>query len=284
MPASDAPVNMVMSSAAQWLFTIVHFAIAIGVTVWVLRHWKGAQARLALLVLIGGGLSVLAEPFFDRLGMIWHASVGQWTLLVVYGHHTPLWMLPVYYWFIGGQTLLVVQRLRAGAGVRDLWKLYGLFCVMDFLLELPILYIGGVYTYFGNQPFWSSTWFPLPGWYVMLNGLLPLAAAGAVMLLLSLKRRGHLWSIPIAIPMAIFAVYSATAWPVWAALNSNVSRAVSYLCGALTVALGAFTAHLLITVLTREAPVEVTLPAWQPAGERRAPAPQVVAAGAGTER
>ena len=284
MPASDAPVDMVMSSAAQWLFTIVHFAVAIGVTVWVLRHWKGAQARLGLLVLIGGGLSVLAEPFFDRLGMIWHASVGQWTLLVMYGHHLPLWMLPVYYWFIGGQTLLVVQRLRSGARARDLWRLYGLFCVMDFLLELPILYIGGVYTYFGNQPFWSHTWFPLPGWYVMLNGLLPLAAAGAVMLLLSFKGRGHLWSIPLAIPMAIFAVYAATAWPVWAALNSDVSRAVSYLCGALTIALGAFTARVLITALTRGAPVEVTVPARQHTDERRAPAPQAVVAPMGGDR
>jgi hypothetical protein len=63
-----------------------------------------------------------------------------------------------------------------------------------------------------------------------------------------------------------------------------VSGFVSQLCGALTVALGVFTAHLLITVLTREAPVEVTLPAWRAAGQRRAPAPEVVAAGAGAER
>jgi hypothetical protein len=260
VPAPDAPVTMVMSSAAQWLFTVVHFAVAAAVTVWVLRRWRGAQARLALLVLAGGGLSVLAEPLFDRLGMIWHASVGQWTLVSMYGHHIPLWMLPVYYWFIGGQTLFVVQRVRAGARVADLWRLYGLFCVMDFLLELPILYIGGVYTYFGNQPFWSKTWFPLPGWYAALNGLLPLAAAAAVLLLLSLKGRGHLWSIPLAIPMAIFAVYAATAWPVWAALNSNTGRIVSDLCGALTIAMGVFTAHLLIAMLRREAPAEVTVP------------------------
>jgi hypothetical protein len=260
VPAPDAPVNMVMSAAAQWLFTVAHFAVAAAVTLWVLRHWRGAQARLALLVLAGGGISVLAEPLFDRLGMIWHASVGQWTLLVMYGHHIPLWMLPVYYWFIGGQTLFVVQRVRAGARVADLWRLYGLFCVMDFLLELPILYIGGVYTYFGNQPFWSRTWFPLPGWYAALNGLLPLAAAAAVLLMLSLKGRGHVWSIPLAIPMAIFAVYAATAWPVWAALNSNAGRVAGDLCGALTIALGVFTTHLLITMLRREAPVEVTVP------------------------
>jgi hypothetical protein len=169
-------------------------------------------------------------------------------------------MLPVYYWFIGGQTLLVVQRVRAGARVADLWRLYGLFCVMDFLLELPILYIGGVYTYFGNQPFWSSTWFPLPGWYAALNGLLPLAAAAAVLLLVSLRGRGHRWSIPLVVPMAIFAVYAATAWPVWAALNSNTGRLVSDLCGTLTIALGVYAAHLLIAMLRRAAPVEVTVP------------------------
>ncbi|HVS42466.1 MAG TPA: hypothetical protein VMU20_09365 [Candidatus Dormibacteraeota bacterium] len=261
MPAPGAPVHMVMSSAAQWLFTVVHFAVAVGVTVWVLRHWRGAQARLALLVLIGGGLSVLGEPFFDRLGFIWHAAVGQWTLLVMYGHHIPLWMLPVYYWFIGGQTLLVVQRVRSGAGARDLWRLYALFCAMDFFLELPILYIGGVYTYFGNQPFWSSHWLPLPLWYAPLNGLLPLAAAGAAVLLLSLRGRAHVWSIPVAIPMAIFAVYAATAWPIWAALNSGAGSVVTDICGALAIALGVYTAHLLIAVLRREKTVEVEITA-----------------------
>jgi hypothetical protein len=60
--------------------------------------------------------------------------------------------------------------------------------------------------------------------------------------------------------MAIFAVYAATAWPVWAALNSNVGRVVSNLCGTLTIGLGVYTAYLLITMLRRAAPAEVMAP------------------------
>lgn len=76
----------------------------------------------------------------------------------VLGHSVPLWMFPVYFWFIGGQTVYIVHRLHAGASVRDMWRLYAVFCAMDAALELPILY-----AYFGSQPFWDADWFPLPG-------------------------------------------------------------------------------------------------------------------------
>lgn len=158
--APGAPTTMVMNPTAQWVFTLLHFAVAIGLTAWVWRRWDRGEARIALLVLLGGGLSIIAEPFFDRLGFIWHATVNQWTFVSLFGHSVPVWMFPVYFWFIGGQTVYILHRLRAGASVRDMWWLYAVFCVMDAVLELPILYVGGVYTYFGNQPFWEADWFP----------------------------------------------------------------------------------------------------------------------------
>ena len=251
MHAPGAPVQMVMSSTAQWVFTVLHVVIAVGVTAWLWRRWERDDARVALLILIGGGLSVLAEPFFDRLGFIWHAHVGQWTLVTMFGHSVPLWMLPVYYWFVGGQTIYVLQRLRRGATVSDMWRLYAFFCVMDAVLELPILYAGGVYEYFGQQPFFNADWFPLPGWYMLLNGVLPMAAAAGVLLLGSLKDRRYMYTIPLVIPMCIFAVYASFAWPVWAALNANVSQAVTYLAGTATILLALFVRQLLAVASVR---------------------------------
>lgn len=227
-----------MNANAQWVFTVMHFVIAIGVTVWLWRRWSRGDAVIASLILVGGGLSILAEPFFDRQGFIWHAEVDQWTFVEMFGHSVPLWMLPVYYWFIGGQTIYVLNRLRAGATLGEMWKLYVFFCVMDALLEMPILYAGGVYTYFGDQPFWDAEYFPLPAWYILLNGELPMAAAAGVLMLSSLKDRLYMWVIPIAIPMFIFAVYASFAWPTWAALNAgDVSEPVKYLAGAATILL-----------------------------------------------
>ena len=219
--------------------------MAIALTVWVWRRWDRNEARIALLVLLGGGLAIFAEPFFDRQGFIWHATVNQWTFVTMFGHSVPVWMLPVYYWFIGGQTVFILHRLRAGATVRDMWRLYALFCVMDAVLELPILYVGGVYTYFGHQPFWNADWFPLPGWYIFANGELPFAAAAGVLLLSSLNDRRYAYSIPIVIPMCTFAVYAAIAWPVWAALNGDASTPVSYLAGTGTILLALYTRQVL---------------------------------------
>ena len=251
MPAPGAPADMVMNSTAQWIFTLLHFAVAIGATVWIWRRWERADVRTALLILVGGGLSIVAEPFFDRLGFIWHAKVGQWTAITMFGHSVPLWMLPVYYWFIGGQTIYLLKRMRSGATLGQMLKLSALFSFMDAVLELPILYAGGVYTYFGQQPFYDPTWFPLPAWYIAANGVLPITACAAVVLVSSLGDRRAQWLIPVVIPMSVFAVYASFAWPIWAALNADVSMAVSYLAGTATVVMAVFVQVLLTAVCVR---------------------------------
>ena len=88
-----------------------------------------------------------------------------------------------------------------------------MFSLADALLELPILYVGGVYTYFGNQPFWSAKYFPLPGWILVVNGALPIAAAATVLLLGSFNDRRYRFAIPVAIPLSAFAAYAGFAWP-----------------------------------------------------------------------
>jgi hypothetical protein len=244
------PTGMIVNPTAQWVITSIQFIAAAVVTVWVI-HGRQGDLRIRLLVLLGGGMSVLFEPLGDRLGFIWHASVGQWTLLHMYGHFVPIWMLAAYYWYCGGQTLFAVLRIRRGATSGELWRLYWIFLAMDAVLELPLLYISDIYTYFGNQPFWWPPYFPLPGWYFFLNALLPLTAARAVTYLLGLNRPRYVWLIPVIIPMSLFATYGATAWPVWAALNSDVSQTVMNACGALTIALGLFVAALLSAMPSR---------------------------------
>ncbi len=245
MHAPGAPTDMVMSATAQTVFTVLHFTVAIAVTAYL---WRREDKTLSILVLVGGGLSVLAEPMLDHLGSIWHAAQGQWTAVSMFGHHVPLWMVPVYYWFVGGQTLYVLGRLRNGATVGDMWRLYVFFCVMDAVLELPILYAGGVYTYFGSQPFFDAGWFPLPGWYMVLNGVLPLAAAAGVRLAGENRQL-----IPLLMPMSLFAVYAAMAWPTWAALNADASTLVSDLAGLATMALALVVVGVLSGALAQPA-------------------------------
>jgi hypothetical protein len=251
MPAPGAPVHMVVDATDQWLFTVLHFAVAAAVTVWLWRRQDRSTRTITFLVLLGGGLALVAEPFFDRMGFIWQAQVGQWTVLKMFGHSEPLWMLPVYYWYVGGQTLYILGRLRAGISVGEIWKLYAVFCVLDAALELPVLYIGGVYTYFGHQPFWNSSWLPLPVWYVFVNAVLPFAGATAVLVLSALRDRRFLCAVPVVIPLATFATFTAVAWPVWAALNADVSWGASYVAGTATVALTLLVCAILAEVSVR---------------------------------
>ncbi|MHB8693661.1 MAG: hypothetical protein ACYDHH_20685 [Solirubrobacteraceae bacterium] len=237
----------------QWAVTITFFAVAGVVTMFVLRSGDRRVTRFRVLVLIGGAMTVVFEPAIDRLGNIWYADQGgHWQLLRLYGISVGLWALPVYYWFIGGQTLYTLGRFRRSITRADVWRLYLLFVAMDALFEITVLKLGGIYTYWGaHQPLWNHEWFPLPGWYLAINGLLPLIAAGFVMLVLSTRDARLHWTIPVVVPMSMFVVYAMTAWPTIAAVQSSVSLGVADLCAGVTIALSVLTAFLFARLLPR---------------------------------
>jgi hypothetical protein len=252
-PPDGAPTTMTVDGPIQLAVTVIFFLVAVIVTVLVLRGGDPRVTRFRILVLVGGAVTVLFEPAIDRLGNIWYAHEGgHWQLFELYGIHVGLWALPVYYWFLGGQTLYTLRRFKEGVKRTDIWRLYLLFVAMDALFEITVLKTGGIYTYWGDhQPFWNADWFPLPGWYLAINGLLPLMAAAFVMLvLLSRDDRMH-WTIPMVIPMSMFALYAMTAWPAIAAVQSDVSVFVAYLLGGVTIGLALFTVFMASRLLPR---------------------------------
>jgi lipoprotein signal peptidase len=87
------PTGMIVNPTAQWVITAIQFLAAAIATFWVIHRREG-DLRVRLLVLLGGGMGVLFEALGDRLGFIWHAAVGQWTLLHMYGHFVPVWPPP----------------------------------------------------------------------------------------------------------------------------------------------------------------------------------------------
>jgi hypothetical protein len=249
MPVPPSFLSQHVNPTLQWIMTTAMFVAAIGITVLVLKRERGARAKtLGIMVLLGGGLSVCFEPLGDYLGLVWHPEIGQWTAFHQYGRAIPLWIVPTYYWFNGGQTLYVLQRIRGGATKKQLWHMFHAIMVIDGILELPPLY-AHIYGYYGNQPFFSYTYFPIPLWFLVQNGVWPLICSLAVLSMLKLGGPRMIWGVPFGVAGAAFCGYMFPSWPTFAGLNSGAGWAVMYPLNILSIGLVFLAVYLIIQAI-----------------------------------
>jgi hypothetical protein len=248
---------MAVDPTWQWIFGILHCGVAAFVIFLAARgpvrtrDWT--ELRFRLLVLVGGALGAVAfEGAVDRAGQLWYATHGQWPMVTYFGISVPLWVAPVYLWFVGGGTLLFIQRIRAGARLADLVRILLAIVVADFLLEPPIIKIANLYTYYGDtQPFYSQSWFPLPAWYVTTNLLFDLLPALVVLLIMSTRKRHIEWTIPVAMLMTMYAAYASVGWPIIAALANGSSKTITTLAAVATMMLGLASVYLGVRLAPR---------------------------------
>jgi hypothetical protein len=239
-PPLDAPVDMAVNPLWQWIFGTLHFAIA-GLTVYLalrnpLRCRDGWEVLFRAAILCSGALgAVVFEGAVDRAGKLWYAEYGAWPLVQFWGTHVPLWVAPVYLWFIGGGSLFITQRVRNGCRP----YIFGGIAVADLLLEVPIIKIAKLYTYYGgNQPFFNQHWFPLPLWFISTNRLFDLVPALLILLLMSFRTKWVIAMIPAVMFGSMYVSYAFVTWPTVAALHSGANPLVAGLAATYTIVVG----------------------------------------------
>jgi len=240
-PPPNAPVDMVVDPTWQWIFGGLHFAVAAwviwcsGRTPWRQKDWRELAFRMTVLF-SGAAGAVFFEPAVDRAVNLWYAEIGQWPLSQMWGISVPLWVAPVYLWFIGGGSLVIVDRIRKGGTTRDYLYIFGGIAVADLLLEVPIIKIAKLYTYWGaNQPFYSQEWFPLPLWFIFTNRVFDLAPALLLVVLMSFKSKWVIAGIPMLMFGSMYVSYGVVSWPVVAALHNGASPLVAHLAATYTI-------------------------------------------------
>jgi hypothetical protein len=241
---AHAPTSLAVDTAWQTGFGVFHFVVAVLVTSIALRRpvqrrdW--AEVRFRSLVLIGGGLgAVFFEGAVDRAGNIWYAVPHQWSMIVLFGIHVPLWVAPVYLWFAGGFALWTILAVRSGAGVTTFYKIAATLMVADICFEIPLVRLAKLYMYYGQtQPLFNARWFPLPAWYITTNMFFVLLPALLVLAVMASGRRHIEWSIPFVMIAACYTCYGSVSWPVVAALQNGLSKGWTTLAALLSMGLG----------------------------------------------
>jgi hypothetical protein len=219
--------------AVNATLTVLFFMILAGFAVYAARLWRRGGGPVGLILLIGGAAAFAIEPILDALGMCFHPR-NQPVVWDILGRPDPLFCLPIYMFWTGGCALLVWRALENGAARRHLWIFYGAAFVGDVLLETICLKLNAWY-YYGNQPLRILDF---PWWYASANAGFAVIG-GVVLYVLADRLRGWGSLIAVCVPgVSIIVSYAISAWPTWAALNTNLPAAAIWPAGLATVGLG----------------------------------------------
>jgi hypothetical protein len=242
------PTHLSVPHTADVFFTIFSFLPVPTVLALAIRELTHRRGPLLLYCLIGGALCCLFEPIVDVLGLCFlkqHGGIGTYTIL---GRTMPLYIIPVYCWYVGGMAYLFYRLYERGITTRMVFGLWALGAVANIFDETPGLLLH-VYTYYGHQPL--NIW-GLPLWWIAVNPLMPMVAAALIY-----KLRPHLtgWKLLVVIallPMADGIANGAAAWPIWIALNqTDVSYVWTYLGAVATIGLAGLSTWIVAVMVAR---------------------------------
>src|SRR5258708_30441988 len=90
-----------MSAVGQTIFTIAVTIPWVVLFFVALRMWRRDRTPVPLLFMLGGALCILFQPVVDVLGMCWFPRINQWVGLEGFRPPSPLFLWPVYRWFVG---------------------------------------------------------------------------------------------------------------------------------------------------------------------------------------
>lgn len=236
MHGIEPPWEMAMPQGWQTLYTIaVTIPWMVFIFIAVRRYFQVRDVAPALF-LIGGLCCTIMEPIVDVMGMCFFPVDGQWVGFETFeGRPIPIWMFPIYSWFVGGQAYLLWRRMQKGTLTNTgLFKHWFIAWGVNIILETPGLLVG-VYTYYGPHAF---NFWGLPLWWPSVNATMPVIAAFIIH-----KSWVHIqgWKLLTIIPILPIAdglVNGGVAWPTWSALHSGNGLAATYPAAVLTIALG----------------------------------------------
>jgi hypothetical protein len=208
--------------------------------------------------MLGGLCAIVIEPIVDVMGMCFFPIEGQWVGLETFaGRPVPIWMYPVYSWFVGGQAFLLWRSMQRGTLTgRGLWQHWLVGWGVNIVLETPGVLMG-VYAYYGDQAF---NFWGLPLWWPAVNATMPVVAAFVVHKAWHLLQGWRVLAIVPLLPMADGLVNGGLAWPTWSALHSEIGYAATYPAAILTIALAALAVWILASALPRIAAVSADHP------------------------
>jgi len=228
------------SDFEMWFFLFWAGAIVVIVALpWAIIQFRKGN-RMPALALGGGLLCSIQEPMWDHLGHLrWAEALPD--AFHNFGLDVPVLIPPCYMLFFGLEVYFIFTLLNRGITRKDLVLLFIACGITDAIMEHPGVMMG-VYEYYHNdgpQPFDFGTGFPFYWSIVNSAGFM---AGGVMCHYVYPKIKGQGWKELLILPLppiGMMVGYSFTAWPVFLAINADLSWQMQWLIGGGGCVLGA---------------------------------------------
>lgn len=227
------------------VFTVVVVTIAV---LYGLRDWRKTKSPAFLLLVLGGGLAVIFEPYYDILGGCWHPINGQTPVFELMGRPMPMWVVLIYFVVYGVQGAIAYRILREPVTVRTMWLVYAFPVIAQITLETQLMRLD-LYYYYANQPLLFHK-FPL---YWAVGNATAFYMAAAIMVLVEPCLRGwRVLMMPLVTPLTYAALGSLVVFPSAMALNSTLPGWATHTAGLLSFAIAFMVVRVAIGLLVPE--------------------------------
>ncbi|WP_428312991.1 hypothetical protein [Hydrocarboniphaga sp.] len=256
------PVTTVAPSEVAFWTTAIFGGLAALVFLYGLKHWRDSGRPIVLMIMLGGAVTTLVEPFLDVVGAAWHPETGQPMAFELFGRLIPWWVVAAYTFYFGALGSLNFLAFERGVTRRQVWIWFAVPMCIDIVMEELMMH-WDLYCYYGQQPLIAFFKFPL--WWAPCNSLGEFIGISILALMATSLRGWKLLLIPVILPMADAVGYAAVAMPSWLVVNTEgLPYWIVQLGGVMTFALTALVVHGIALVVAQDSPLKASAAA--PAG------------------
>ena len=253
-PPVDVALSAVDMAISNRIIMIDCTLAAIAI-IFALREWGKTKSLIPLLLIIGGAVTNLAEPFVDLNGACWHPIIGQSAIFENMDRPMPFWLLTTYTCYFGVLPWLIYRAFSKGATRRTMWLWFLVPVVVDIILEESLLgQSDHLYVYYANQPLKLNVF---PMWWAASNTI-GVYVSGVVMTLFASRLTG--WKLAF-VPFCTLLCYAASsgvvAWPSTVVINSEFSPLVTQLGGIGSFVIAFLVVQACTLLIAKDAPQDV---------------------------
>ncbi len=247
------PVDTVYNETVGFWAAVVYLCFGLPVLFYALWNARQRRGQVMLLIMLGGALCALVEPFADVLGGCWHPEVGQPTVFTVLGRGIPPWVCIGYFVYFGAIAAANYLWYCYGITRRLIWIGFFTPVVVDIVME-NLMLSHGLYYYYGNQPLNFIGYLPL--WWPPINALGEFGGVVTLFLLIPHLRGWRVLLIPLIFPIMDLVSYALIAYPAIVVVNQeNLNPVLTHLTGLWSWAMACLCVHLISYLLASDSPL-----------------------------
>jgi hypothetical protein len=240
------------------VYTVLMTLITVGFLVWWLSSGERKRGPALPLILLGGAVSGLMEPWLDNVVLVGWPVHQVTPYFVAFERPVPIFVIIGYAWFCGGLLYLLYRAFEREFTARRIWILYGVVAVVDFV-SIGLSAWLGILEFYGDPPMKVAGFVV---WWAGIDALqVVLGATLALFLVPRLRGLSSLWLVLLP-SVVLGAAAGIVGWPISTALNSDWPMWAKYACAFVSIGFSLASTHFVAQSAPR---------VWRLLNERQAP-------------